>query len=102
MTAEIVRGGLYRRADVSHPAIVCVVSNGSMHHASPHVYVVPVHPLPDDEVNPLANDIAEPVRGHLTPTQMYWLPQSALGEYLGTVDAKVLAGVVRVVVACIS
>jgi len=102
VTSEIIRGGVYQRADVNHDAFVCVISNGSMHHASPHLFVVPVHPLPDDEVNPLANDIREPIPGHLTPTQMYWLPHSALGEYLGSVSDDSLESVVRVVVACIT
>lgn len=94
------RGGVYLRADVAFPALVCVISNDILHAAGPHIIVVPVHPVGDD-VHAKAL-ISSPVRGFLTPNMVHWLPASALGEHLGDAPAAAVEAVARTVIACIS
>jgi len=96
-----VRGGVYRRADVTHPVNVCVVSNDMLHSISPYAIVVPVLPLAD-ELHAVQGIIHEPLDGFLSPNFITWLPQSALGDYLGAVPPDDLAYAVRTVIATIS
>ena len=95
------RGGVYKRADVTHYAIVCVISNDILHAAGPHVIVVPVFPVADD-IHATQALISVPVRGFLTPNMVHWLPASALGEHLGDAAGEAVDAAVRTVVACIS
>jgi mRNA-degrading endonuclease toxin of MazEF toxin-antitoxin module len=95
------RGGVYRRADVSFTAVVCVISNDILHAAGPHVIVVPVYPIAD-EVHATQAMIDSPLRGFLTPNMVHWLPASALGEHLGDAPDTAVEAAARTVVACIS
>ena len=95
------RGGVYTRADVATSAIVCVISNDILHAAGPHVIVVPVFPVADD-IHATQATISVPVRGHLTPNMVHWLPASALGEHLGDASAEAVEAAARTVIACIS
>jgi len=97
-----VRGGVYRRADVRHPATVCVISNDMLHSISPYVIVVPVLPVADGELHVVQGFIDEPVRGFVSPNHVSWLPQSALGEHLGILDPDDLGFAVRTLIATIT
>jgi hypothetical protein len=97
-----VRGGLYRRADVRHPAIVCVISNDMLHSVTPYVIVIPVLPVADEELHAVQGMIERPVRGFLSPNHVTWLPESALGDHLGAVDPADLGFAVRTLVATVS
>ncbi len=96
----MIRGGVYRRADVGFSASVCVLSNDILHAAGPHVIVVPVFPLADD-VHATQTMITSPVRGFMTPNMVHWLPASALGELLGHAPDEAVEATARTVIACI-
>lgn len=100
--SEPIRGGVYRRADVKHPAIVCVISNEMLHSISPYVIMIPVLPVADDEIHAVQGLISQPVSGFLSPNHVSWLPRVALGEYLGKVASDDLSYAVRTIVATIS
>ena len=62
-----VRGSVYRRADVKHPAVVCVMSNDMLHSVTPYVIVIPVLPVADEELPAVQGLIERPIRGFLSP-----------------------------------
>ncbi|NUO57704.1 MAG: hypothetical protein HOV71_09175 [Hamadaea sp.] len=96
------RGGVYRRADVKHPAVVCVISNEMLHSVTPYVIVMPILPVADEELHAVQGLIERPVRGFLSPNHVTWLPESALGERLGSVESADLSFAVRTLIATVS